>query len=182
MPGEPRGLLRLLGVVGLLVVVAVGVAAARHAPTSSGIGVHGAGGPVVTLGVVVVVAGAAMALAALRVVLQAARRRRGGEQESVIAPERRDTFWQRLGALLMLVIVLGLALALAFAVGRVHFAPDTGAGPTGSHTSPPTAAPSTVRSSEHGSSGGALVPVTVGARAGRCRDWWLRDRACGAAP
>ncbi len=153
---------RALGVLALLVLTAVGVAAASHAPTTSGIGVRGAGGVVVTLGSIVVLAGAAMALALLRVAVQTARRRRR-EDELVIVPERHDTLWQRLGALLMLMVGFGLAVALAFAVGHVHFGTAPGAGPTGARSPAPTATPATPHTSGHGGAGGALIVLAVGA-------------------
>lgn len=147
----------------LLVVVAIGVAAARHAPKTSGVGVHGTGGVVVTLGILVLLVASAMALALLRVVLQTARRRRRGDDEIVIVPERHDTAWQRFGALLLVLLVVGFAAGLAFAIGHVHFVAAPQAGPPGTHPTTPTPAPATPQPSGPGGAGAAVIALAVAA-------------------
>jgi hypothetical protein len=154
-----------LAIVGLLVVVAIGVTAASRAPAFHGVGMRRAGPVVTGAGVVLLLAGAVTVLTGLRFVLRVARRRRRGDDEHELVQGRPDTAWERLGAVLTIMVALGFAVGLTLAVRQVQFAPPSHARPGVSSTAAavPTLTPSTRTTERHATPGEAVVGLAIGA-------------------
>ena len=159
-----RDAVRPLNILALLVIVAIGAAAASRAPAFSGVGVRRAGPVVTALSLVLLVAGAVAALAGLRFVLRIARRRPRGDDEPELVQERHETAWQRIGAAVTLLVALGLAAGLAFALPHMHFTPAPGSRPATVPSTLPTV-PAATRSAGPGggrtTAGGAVVTLAV---------------------
>jgi hypothetical protein len=180
----PRDLARALAVLALLVIAGLGISSLHGAPVTKGVGLHGSSGVVVALGVAVIAVAAVMTISAVRGLIRAVPRKQADDDQVQIIPERNDTLWQRMGALLFALLVVGGAVAAMFAVGRLHLSPATGGADTGSRPVIPSVAatanpvPST---SSHTPSTGrlfvlicaiALLVVVVGSTA----LWRLRRR------
>jgi hypothetical protein len=157
--------LRPLAVLALLALVAVGVSAARHAPATAGVGVHGGGAVVVTLGIVLLALAGAMTLGRLPFLFRNARRRRRGDDDEIeIIPERNETVWQRLGALLMLLLMVAVAGGLVFAVWHLQLTPTAHTQPGGgAHASVPATTPTRRAPTPHDNTSGAAIGLAVGA-------------------
>jgi hypothetical protein len=161
-----RDALLPIAIVGLLVMVAIGATAASSASAFHGVGLRRAGPVVTGLSAVLLLAGATTVLTGLRVGLRIARRRRRGGEEPELVQERPDTAWERLGAVLTVLVMLGLAVGLVLAVGRVHFTPARHAQPTTARTTgatlpAPTRSPRAARGETRAD--GVVIAVAIGA-------------------